>query len=91
MHCRPSFQLGVLLPNPIRDQRVISPHPLIIRDRIPVLCGVVIAVCFGTDWTGDVENGRDRGCEDEAFEGRILLGGLEDGERPGDCGFDYCF
>ena len=42
------------------------------------------------DWAGEVQYGAG-GCKDEAFEGGVLSGGLEDGEHPGDGGFDYCF
>ena len=83
MHRGPSLQLGVLLPHPIRNQRVIGLHPFFVRDRVPIMRGVVIAVSE-VEYDGG-------GCEDEAFEGGALAGGLENGERPGDGGFDYCF
>ena len=83
MHRCPSLQFGVLLPNPIRNQRVISLHPLSVSDRMPIICAGVIAV-------GEVKYDGG-GCENEAFEGGVLTGGLENGERPGDGGFDYCF
>lgn len=74
MHRSPSFQLSVLLPDPVRNPRVIGLCPLSVRDRVPTLCSGVLA-------EGDIEYG-DGGREDEAFEGRVLAGGLEDGERP---------
>ena len=48
-----------------------------------MICGGVVAVSE-VEYDGG-------GCEDEAFEGGALAGGLENGERPGDGGFDYCF
>ena len=92
IHHSPSFQFGVFLCNPVRDQRRIGLQPLFVRDRVPIVCGVVaIAVRFGSDEFRHVDHGGGGRCEDEAFEGRVLLSRLEDGERSGDCGVDYHF
>ena len=91
VHIGPSFQLGKLLRNPIRNQRRISPHTLLIRDRIPIVRGVGIPIWTRKRFFGDIKHRSDGGREDKALEGRIISGGLEDGERSEDCGFDYSF
>ena len=84
----PSFQLGIFLPNSIRNQRIVALHAFLVRERIPIIRGVGVPVRSGGGFFRDVEYGRDGGCEDEAFEGGVLVGGLEDGECSGDGGFD---
>lgn len=88
VHISPSFQLSKLLSNSIRNQWIITPHARFICYRVPIIRGIVIPIRSGTGFLRDIEYGRNGGCEDEAFEGGIFLGGLEDGERSGDGGVD---
>jgi len=87
----PSFQLGKLLRSSIRNHRRIGPHTLLVRYRVPIVRGVGVPVWSRTSLFRNIKHCSDGGCEDEAFEGRILSGGLEDGERSEDRGFDYSF
>ena len=91
IHCSPSFQLGVLLRDPIRNKRGTGLHPPLVRYRVPICRGVAITGWVGADLFCDVQNCGGGGCEDETFEGRCFLSGVDDGKRPGDCGVDYGF
>ena len=89
VHICPSFQLGKLLSNSIHKRRIVAPQTVFVRDRIPIVRGVTIS---RSGIFRDIEHCADRGGEDEAFEGgRVLSGGLEDGERSGDGGFELGF
>ena len=91
IHISPNFQLSKFLSSSIRNQRVITPHARFIRYRVPIICSIVIPVRSRRGLLYDIEYGRDGGCENEAFEGGIFPGGLQDGERPSDCGIDQGF
>jgi hypothetical protein len=87
----PSFQLSKLFSSSIRDPWVIARCPLFIRYRVPAIRGIVISAWPGSGLLRDIEHGCDGGCEDEAFEGGIFLGGLEDGECSRDGRIDQSF
>lgn len=91
IHIGPKFQLGKLLSSSIRNQTVITPHARFIRYRVPIICSITIPIRSMRGILRDIEYGRDGGCEDEALEGGIFSGGLQDGERSGDCGIDQSF
>jgi len=89
IHVSPSFQLGELLSNSIRNRRVITRHTRFVRYRVPIIRSIVIPIRSRSDIP--IKYGPGGGCEDEAFEGRVFPGGLEDRERSGDGGIDYGF
>ena len=89
VHRSPSFQLSKLLCCPVRDHRRVALRPLFVLYWVPILCGVVMPASSGKVRPCDVEHGRDGGCEDEAFEPRVLSGGLEDGDGTRDRRLNY--
>jgi hypothetical protein len=91
IHISPSFQLSKLLSSSVRNQRVLALRTGFIRYRVPVIRGIVIPIRSRSGLLSDIEYGPNGGCEDEAFEGGIFPGGLEDGERSGDGGIDHGF
>ena len=88
IHLSPSFQFRILLPNSICNYRNIGLHALFIGYRVPIIRGVVIPVRLRSDRFRDIKHGRYGRCEDEAFEGWVISGRLEDGEGSGYGGID---
>ena len=84
----PSFQLGELFSGSVHGSRVLT-RPLFIRYRAPVVRNISIPVWLRSSTLRDIKHGSHGRCKDEGFEGGIVPGGLEDGERScdGDQGF----